>query len=206
MAAYDSHPTRLPYIGPAQDNQHGAGSILYKENAWFRWWPLLKHKCYTVYQYLASEQPVRHVLCSFHHTLQRYNTENSKQKKWNCAATVPIPTFMFLWAIYMYIPKIGLPILLQDNRWTERGNICIDRSQTHEWGNRVWGLAIPFLGIHKSEFLCNAEQIVLLCRFSSYLNVGAETPTFLFDTCIFLTDKTIAWELKNTAIWWALNT
>jgi hypothetical protein len=23
----------------------------------------------------------------------------------------------------LYIPKIGLPILLQENRWTDRGNI-----------------------------------------------------------------------------------
>ncbi len=32
----------------------------------------------------------------------------------------------------LYIP---LPILLQDNRWTERGNTYVDRSQTHECGN-----------------------------------------------------------------------
>ncbi len=32
------------------------------------------------------------------------------------------------------IPLIGLPILLQENRWAERG-IYIDRSQTHECGN-----------------------------------------------------------------------
>jgi hypothetical protein len=25
--------------------------------------------------------------------------------------------------LYEYIPLIGLPILLQENRWTERGNI-----------------------------------------------------------------------------------
>jgi hypothetical protein len=36
----------------------------------------------------------------------------------------------------LYIPLIGLPILLQENRWTpERGNIHIDRSQTNECGN-----------------------------------------------------------------------
>ncbi len=25
----------------------------------------------------------------------------------------------------LYIPRIGLPIMLQENRWTERGNIYI---------------------------------------------------------------------------------
>jgi hypothetical protein len=33
------------------------------------------------------------------------------------------------------IPRIGLPILLQENIWTDPGNICINRSSTHECGN-----------------------------------------------------------------------
>jgi hypothetical protein len=33
------------------------------------------------------------------------------------------------------IPTIGLPILLQEFRWTDPGNAYIDRSQTHECGN-----------------------------------------------------------------------
>jgi hypothetical protein len=37
--------------------------------------------------------------------------------------------------IYVYIPRISLPILLQENMWTDRGNIFINRSQTHECGN-----------------------------------------------------------------------
>jgi hypothetical protein len=37
----------------------------------------------------------------------------------------------------LYIPLIDLPnlILLQENRWAERGNIYVDRSQTDECGN-----------------------------------------------------------------------
>ncbi len=27
----------------------------------------------------------------------------------------------------LYIPLIGLPILLQENTWTKRGNMCRDR-------------------------------------------------------------------------------
>jgi hypothetical protein len=81
-------------------------------------------------------------------TMQRHNTENSKQivPEKELSATVPIPTFMFLWAIYIF-PLIGLPILLQENRWTERGYIyCIDRSQTHECGNWDWGRRNLFSG------------------------------------------------------------
>jgi hypothetical protein len=35
---------------------------------------------------------------------------------------LPIPTYMYLWEIYTYIPRIGLPILLQPNMWTDLGN------------------------------------------------------------------------------------
>ncbi len=31
----------------------------------------------------------------------------------------------------------------------------INRSQTHEYGNWDWGRAVPYLGIHKSKFLCS---------------------------------------------------
>jgi hypothetical protein len=44
-----------------------------------------------------------------------------------------------------YVPTIGLPILLQENMWT-------DRSQTNASGNWDGGRAIPFLGIHKWDF------------------------------------------------------
>ncbi len=51
------------------------------------------------------------------------------------AASFPDPTFMYRWAIY--IPRIGLPILL------------------HECGNWEIGRAVSFLGIHKSDLLCS---------------------------------------------------
>ncbi len=45
----------------------------------------------------------------------------------------------------LYIPTIGLPIMLQENMWTDPGD-C--------------GRAIPFLGIHKWDFRCNANDSI----------------------------------------------
>ncbi len=64
---------------------------------------------------------------------------------------------MFLWAIYIFpwsvclfcCRKLGGPDV----------GIYVDRSQTHECGNWDWGRAIPFLGTHKSKFLCSAAVL-----------------------------------------------
>jgi hypothetical protein len=81
-----------------------------------------------LYQELASEQPVRHVLCSFHHTLQRHNTENSKQifPEKELRGYSP-SSYIHVSVSDLYIPKIGLPILLQDKGGL---NVGIYRSLT----------------------------------------------------------------------------
>ncbi len=79
-------------------------------------------------------------------------------QKWNYAAwyfqnritmfCLPISTFMYLWAIYIFpglvclfcCSKIGRPIL------------GIYHSQIHECRNWERGCAASFLGIHKSDF------------------------------------------------------
>jgi hypothetical protein len=52
------------------------------------------------------------------------------------------------------MPTIGLPILLQENRWTDHGKY-IKSSQIHECGNLYLGRAVSFRGINKSDFLCS---------------------------------------------------
>ncbi len=49
--------------------------------------------------------------------------------------------------------------------WTDLGNIWI---QTHEWGNLVWGRAIPRKGIHKWDFRCSVKSFIekLKAKFS----------------------------------------
>ncbi len=56
--------------------------------------------------------------------LQRHNTENSKQMVQEKELRGFSPnSYIHVSVSDLYIPLIGLPILLQENRWTERGNI-----------------------------------------------------------------------------------
>ncbi len=44
-------------------------------------------------------------------------------QKWNRSASFPIPTFMYMWAIYCIITSISLPAWLQQNRQAIFANI-----------------------------------------------------------------------------------
>ncbi len=80
---------------------------------------------------------------------QHWKFKTKIPRKRHCVASVPISTFMCLWAM-------GLSTLLQENMWTGPGNI--NRSQTHECGNGDWGPAVPFLGTHKEDFRCSVYK------------------------------------------------
>ncbi len=93
-------------------------------------------------------------------TIPKIRNKYSQER--HCAAAVPIPSFMFLWAIYIFLPqvclfccrKIGGPNV----------GIYVDRSKTQECGNWDWGRAIPFLGLHKFKFLCSESSYSVWAR------------------------------------------
>jgi hypothetical protein len=58
------------------------------------------------------------------HTLHRHNTENSKQIYREKELRGLSPNFHIHVSVSVfYISTIGLPILLQENMWTDPGNI-----------------------------------------------------------------------------------
>ncbi len=58
------------------------------------------------------------------YTLQRHNNENSKQIFPEMELQGRSPGFhIYVSVSDLYIPKIGLPILLQENMWTDLGDI-----------------------------------------------------------------------------------
>ncbi len=63
-------------------------------------------------------------VASPYYTLQRKNAENSKQMfpemKLRCLGP---NSYIHVFVRDLFIPTIGLPILLQENRWTDRWNI-----------------------------------------------------------------------------------
>ncbi len=103
------------------------------------------------------------------YALQRHNTENSKQifpEKELCAS-VPISTFLCLWAIHIFPRSVCLfccSAYFAAGKYVDRIWKYMNRSQTYECGNWDWGRAIPFQGIYeflKCSWTCKPIDICL---------------------------------------------
>jgi hypothetical protein len=94
------------------------------------WWSI----SVVIFQFVLSSWTLRifvHVrVCTLHFTPRiRFMCS----QKWNCAASFPIPTFLYLWAIYIFL---GPVCLFGWSKKTDRSWEYITRSQIHECGNR----------------------------------------------------------------------
>jgi hypothetical protein len=110
-------------------------------------------------------------------TLQRQNAENLKQifpEKEYIGASVPISTFMYLWANNIFPWWVCLFCWRKYVDWSWE---YINRSKTHECGNWGWGRAIPRKGIYKRNCRCSVTlQLIHTQSQKYYVLLG--WPTF----------------------------
>ncbi len=100
-------------------------------------------------------------LCKFSHsTLQRQMPKiwNKYSQKGNIRASVPVSTFMCLWANYIFSRWV---CLFCWRKYVDRSWEYINRSQTHECRNWGCGRAIPRKGIFKRNCRCSARKSFL---------------------------------------------
>jgi len=132
-------------------------------------------------------------------------TRNKYSQERNCAATVPIPTSMFLWAIYMYIffwsvslfccrkiggPNVGIyrSLTLGTRRWKLGLRTC----------NLFWEYITPnFFAVWSYLRGCRYNRTLCIC--SREKGISQRVFAVVFHGSNFLTPRSLAFLLFSIA-------
>ena len=134
-------------------------------------WDKYDNRSYTHHSALGSYFPHHHPTVHIAKTEYR-RFETKIPGKRNCAASVPISTFMCLWAIYILYSH-NRSAYSAAGKYVDRVWEYINRSPIHECWNWNWGRTIPFLGIYKRDFHCSARSYKITPLLSTLtLSVG----------------------------------
>ncbi len=111
---------------------------------------------------VSSLGPTNNSLTHFPFKLIDANCKDKMPKIWNkysqkrsIGASVPISTFICLWANFIFPRWVCLFCWRKYVDWSWE---YINRSKTHECGNWGWVRAIPRKGIYKRNCRCSAVQ------------------------------------------------
>jgi hypothetical protein len=141
-----------------------------------------KHKSYLYFPFYRVIMGMINYLWRLHWKDKIPKFWNKYSQKRNIGVSVPVSTYVRLWAIYIFPPSV---CLICWRKYVERSWDYINLSQTHECGNRGWGRAIPRKGIHKWDFCCSVAFVQIPIWVLRVLNVILQSTVKLDESSSF---------------------